>query len=298
MDKQAQVDIVKLFNKLGGKKRNRVAVGLLHDYPLSVGSLRAASEDMDIVIVGPKKIAGFEHVESTNARDLVQLAKDGKVDAIFRGNFDAVDLYDAIHDIYSFDKSVVMVAPVLVRRVNTINDNLNAVRCVLPGSPSNYKGVKSKIENIDANIAFFESLGVKPRIGLLSAGKPTDVLEGIPEIDKTITEAEFLVNWYKEKGYEAKHFNHQVEYAMLDSEIVVYPDGISGNQGMRALMFFGDCEFLGGISTNLPFIYAQTAEAFRDWATLLKFLNGYLNKDLKEGNSVKRKKVPERVAAV
>src|SRR3989338_5066306 len=195
-EERKTIDIVKHFDELSEMRKNRIAGGLLHDYPLSVQSLRADSEFMEIIVVSTKKVDGFEWIESTSAKDLVQLAKDGKVDAIFRGNFDAVDVYEAIHDIYSFNGSVVGVSPVLVRRVNSINNNLNAVRCVLPGSPSNYKGVKSKIENIDANIAFFESLGIKPRIGLLSAGKPTDVLEGILEIDKTITEAEFLVNWY------------------------------------------------------------------------------------------------------
>lgn len=275
------VDIVKVFDGLARKRRNKVAVGVLHDYPLSVESLKKASQYMDFVVVGPKKIEGFEYVLSTDARDLVRLAKAGTVDAVFRGNFDAVDLYDAVHEIYGFTESVVGVSAMLVKRVRSINEQLNAVRCFVPVSPSNYKGVASKIKNIDANIAFFESCGIKPRIGLLSAGKPTDVLEGIPEIDRTITEAEFLVNWYTKKGYEAKHFNHQVEYAVLDSEIICYPDGISGNQGIRALLFFGDAENLGGFSTNLPFLYAQTAEAFRDWEKLLIFLNGYINRDLK-----------------
>jgi predicted methyltransferase MtxX (methanogen marker protein 4) len=277
-----QTDIVKLVDELSTKKRNRIAVGVLHDYPLSVESLKKVKDRVEIVVVGPKKIDDFEFVESSDAHDLVRLAKDNKVDAVFRGNFDAVEVYEAIHEIFEFNGSVVGISPMVIKKVQSIEENLNGLRCLLPASPSNYKGVKSKIENIDANIKFFESFGIKPRIGLLSAGKPIDVLEGIPEIDKTITEAEFLAKWYTDKGYEAKHFNHQVEYAVINSEIVVYPDGISGNQGLRAVLFFGDNDMLGGISTNLPFVYAQTAEAFRDWEKLLLFLNGYLNRDLKE----------------
>jgi predicted methyltransferase MtxX (methanogen marker protein 4) len=272
------IDVVKKISELNKKKRNKIAVGVLHDYPLSIESLKKASEFMDLVVVGPKKIAGFDFVESTDAHDLVKLAKENKVDAVFRGNFDAVDLYDAIHELYSFVGSVVSVSPTVVKKINTIDANLNALRCFMPISPSNYKGVASKIKDVDANIKFFEEFGVKPRLGFLSAGKPGDVLEGIPEIDRTITEAEFLVNWYKKKGYEAIHFNHQSEYAVRDSDIVVFPDGISGNQGARALMFFGDTVTLGAISVNLPLVYAQTAEAFRDWSDLLPFLNGYLNR--------------------
>lgn len=271
-------DLVQLFDQLNKKRRNKIAVGVLYDYPLSVASLKSAKKDMDIVVVGPKQIPGFEFIKSKDAKTLVALAKEGIVDAVFRGNFDAVEVYDAIHSVYGFTESIVTVSPVIVKKVRSINENLNTVVLTLPGSPSNYKGVATKIRNIDANIAFLESFGVNPRIGLLSAGKPGDVLEGIPEIDKTITEAEFLANWYTKKGYQAKHFNHQVEYAMLDSDIVVYPDGISGNQGMRALMFFGENDYLGGIATNTPFVYSQTAEAFREWTKCLTFLNGYLNR--------------------
>lgn len=277
MPKQ-KVDIVKLFDELNKKKRNRIAVGVLHDYPLSVKSLREAKKDMDIVVVGPKKVPGFEYVKTNDARVLVRMAKDKKVDAIFRGNFDAVDLYDALHEVLGFAGSVVNISPTIIKKINTIDENLNGLRCAVPASPSNYKGVASKIRDIDANIKFFESLGIKPRIGLLSAGKPSDVLEAIPEIDRTITEAEFLVNWYTKKGYEATHFNHQAEYAVQGSDIICYPDGISGNQGIRAVMFFGDAVNLGAISVNLPVVYAQTAEAFRDWSDLLPFLNGYLNR--------------------
>jgi len=275
-----EVDIVKLFDDLNKKRRNKIAVGVMHDYPLSVASLKNAKKYMDIVVVGPKKVPGFDHVKTKDANEFLQLAKDKKVDAIFRGNFDAVDIYDAIVEVFDFHEPVAGISPLVIKKVNSIEDNLNAVVSVMPGSPSNYKGVASKIHDVDANIEFFESLGVKPRIGFLSTGKPTDVLEGIPEIDKPILEAEFLVNWYTKKGYQAKHFNHQVEYAMLESEIVVYPDGISGNQGARAILFFGsDNIFLGDIGANLPFVYCQTAEAFRDWTHNLNFLNGYLNRN-------------------
>lgn len=273
-----KVDVVKVFSDLNKKRRNKIAVGVLHDYPLSVKSLKEAKKDMDIVVVGPKKVPGFDHVKTEDAKVLVQMAKDGEVDAVFRGNFDAVDLYDSIHEVYDFDGSVTMVSPVVIKSVTSIEEDINKLVCVLLASPSNYKGTASKIENIDVNIKFFESVGIKPKIGLLSAGKPTDILEAIPEIDHTLIEAEFLVNWYKRQGYEAEHFNHQAEYAVLGSDIVVYPDGISGNQGMRAMIFFGDNDSLGGISTGLPFVYSQTAEAFRDWRKCLMFLNGYLNR--------------------
>ncbi len=266
-----------LLTDLCVRKKNRIAIGLLHDYPLSIKSLNDAKEFIDIIVVGPKAIEGFECIESQDAHTLIHLIKSGNVDAVFRGNFDAVELYNAIRNVYSFHDSLMSITPVLIKKINSITDNINALVSLLPISPSNYKGVASKILNIDSNIRFFKAFGITPRIGLLSAGKPSDVLEGIPAIEKTITEAEFLVNWYTKKGYNAKHFNHQIEYAVQESEIIVYPDGISGNQAARAMHFFGDTEFFGNIVTNLPFVYGQTAEAFRDWSKCLFFLNAYMN---------------------
>ncbi|MEO6077344.1 MAG: hypothetical protein ABIP54_00985, partial [Candidatus Andersenbacteria bacterium] len=92
-----ETDIVSLVNSLSLKRKNRVAVGVLHDYPISIESLEKVKDEVEIVIVGPKRIGNFEFIESTDARDLIRLAKDRKVDAVFRGNFDAVDVYEAIH---------------------------------------------------------------------------------------------------------------------------------------------------------------------------------------------------------
>lgn len=274
------MNLIKLFDELNKKKKNKIAVGVLNDYPLTIDSLKKAAKYVDLVIVGPKKIPGFKCIETSNPEVLVKLAKDKKVDAVFRGNFDAVALYDAIHSVLNFTDPLTMISPMVVKKVTGINDDLNAVISMIPFSPSNDKSLSVKMLNIDANISFFESFGVTPRIGILSAGKPSDILEGIPAVDKTLTEAEFLVNWYSKKGYQAKHFNHQVEYAVLESEIVIHANAIAGNQGGRAMVFFGDSYYLGGIPTNLPIIYSQTAEAFRDWEKTLLFLNAYINKKL------------------
>lgn len=269
------------ISTLAKKRKNKIAVGVLHDYPVSVAALKKVKRYMDITVVGPKEVKGFRWIKSTDARDLVNLAKTKKVDAIFRGNFDAVEVYDALHTELKFKGSVQMVAPVVLRGVKSIKERMERMVSVLPVSPSNDGALANKIKNIDVNIEFWESFGVKPKLGFLSAGKPADIMEGISTIDKTLTEAEFLVNWYTKKGYEAKHYNHQIEYAALEADIIVYPNGITGNQGFRAMIFFGRNIALCGIAVGLPIVYGQTAEAFRDWTEVLLFLNGYLNKNLK-----------------
>lgn len=264
--------------ELAKKKKNTIAVGVLHDYPVTLESLKRASEYANIIVVGPKEVEGYEYVEG-GAKELVELGKEGKADAIFRGNFDAVDLYDTIAEVLDFEESHVSVAPIVVKNINSISENINKLISGIPASPSNDKNTASKIKAIDGNIAFFESFGVKPKIGLLSAGKPTDILEGIPEVDYTLMQAEFLVNWYTNKGYEAKHFNHQSEYAIGESDIVVYPNSIAGNQAVRGLSFYGDNINMGAVSINMPFPYGQTMEAFRDWEACIMFLNAYVNRE-------------------
>lgn len=273
--------VYQYISTLAKKRKNKIAVGVLHDYSVSVGALKKVKGYIDITVVGPTEIKGFKWVKSTDARDLINLAKNKKVDAVFRGNFDAVDVYEALHSELKFTGSVQTVAPVVLRGVKSIKERMDRMVCVLPVSPSNDGALANKIKNIDVTIEFWESFGIKPKLGVLSAGKPTDILEGIPSIDKTLTEAEFLVNWYTKKGYEVKHYNHQVEYAALEADIIVYPNGITGNQGFRAMIFFGRNIALCGISVGLPIVYGQTAEAFRDWTDVLMFLNGYLNRNLK-----------------
>jgi predicted methyltransferase MtxX (methanogen marker protein 4) len=274
----ASADPMAAFNGLARQKRRRIGVGLMTHHQRSLESLEKIRELIDLVIVGPQKISGFDCIQSDDARVLVRLAKDGLVDGIFRGNFDAVALYDAIHDVLSFAGPMIQVAPFVVRGIKTIQEDLTRLVCILPVSPSNDGLLATKIRTIDANVAFFESMGVRPRIGILSAGKPSDILEGCANVDKTLTDAEFLVTWYTRRGYVAKHFNHQVEYAMIESDVIVYPDAIAGNHAIRVLAFFGPSSFLGSLVTNLPIAYIQTFEAFRDWVEVLTFFNAYLNR--------------------
>jgi len=273
------IDFIEKINNLNKKKKNTIAVGLLDKYPETIKSLKIANHYTNLIIVGPYNIDGFECIQTDDPDVLIRLVKENKVNAVFRGNFDAIAVDNAIRTNFNYYEPINSIYLIQINRVKTLKENISKVINILPVSPSEDVNIASKIQNIDQVIRLFNMFEMTPQLGVLSAGKTSDVFIGKVEIDKTLVEAEFLVNWYKNKGYNIKHFNHQIEYAIIDCNIIICANAITGNQVLRTLSFFGYTQFLGSITTTLPFIYGQIAQSFREWDKSIILLNAYLNKD-------------------
>ena len=111
-----------------------------------------------------------------------------------------------------------------------------------------------------------------PKIGVLAPGKPVDVMDNVPEVNQGLAEAEFLVNWYKGKGIWAKHFNHQIEYAVQEANIVVAQNSWAGNLAGHCLLYLGNVDLLGGAALNIEeIVYVDDSEAMQDFTSCLIF---------------------------
>jgi predicted methyltransferase MtxX (methanogen marker protein 4) len=265
------------LRELARLRRRRIAVGLKTNGPRITASLEAAREYVDIVLVGPEEIVGFDCRKAENPVALIELAHAGEVDGVFRGNFDAVETYGALRRVLGTTGRFVSINPLLVRKVQCLDEPEDRLVCMLPVSPTRGATLAGRIEEVDACVRFLRAFGIEPRIGILSAGKPSDVLAEDPVVDRTLAEAAFLVEWFSSRGLPARHFNHQAEYAFVACNVIVYPDGISGNQALRAAMFLGENVLLGSMLVGLPFGYSQTAESMLDWTLPLLFMSAHLN---------------------
>ncbi|MBD3196189.1 MAG: methanogenesis marker protein Mmp4/MtxX, partial [Candidatus Lokiarchaeota archaeon] len=119
----------------------------------------------------------------------------------------------------------------------------------------------SKIEFIDRAIKEMKNLNLEPNITILSGGRHSDV--GRHErVDKTINEAENILEHYENLNPNLEIFHRQIliEQAIeKESNLIIAPDGITGNLIYRTLVHLGSGNAYGAIYMGLDKILIDTS---------------------------------------
>jgi len=123
---------------------------------------------------------------------------------------------------------------------------------------NNFKNKKIFIEKA---IKILEALNLKPKISILSGGRVGDIGRN-PDIDKTINEAKDLVDYFKleHPKLEINHTEILIEKAINDkSNLIIAPNGISGNLIYRTLVHLGGGKAYGVIYMDIRHIIIDTS---------------------------------------
>lgn len=253
------------------EERMKIGIGINKITPNIIKSLERAKEFVDVVVVG-KEIDGFESIIADSVEPLIELAKLKKVDSIVRGNFDAIDAYSALKKSLKIDGGILTINFFKLNGVKMLNDSVEGVFCLLPTSFVNERTLQDKIKSIDLHLEFFKTIGLVPKIGVLGPGKLADINEGVEEVTQGITDAQFIVDHYSKKGIWAKFFNHQIEYAVQEANIIVAQNSWAGNLGAHCLLYLGNVDFLGAAALNFKdIVYVDDSEAMEDFTNCLIF---------------------------
>ncbi|GAI63609.1 unnamed protein product, partial [marine sediment metagenome] len=121
--------------------------------------------------------------------------------------------------------------------------------------------IKSKKIFLEKAIKLLESLYLKPRISILSGGRVGDLGRN-PDVDKTINEAKELVDYLKleHPKLEINHTEILIEKAINDkSNLIIAPNGISGNLIYRTLVHLGGGKAYGAIYMDIGHIIIDTS---------------------------------------
>ena len=170
-----------------------------------------------------------------------------KSDAYIRGSLNASQIMKHIREhtkiyrtsLIEINNHRFLLAPVGIDEGNTIND---------------------KVKLIEHASKFLIKIDKKPKIGILSGGRKQDKGRS-SQIDKTIDDAEKLVSIIKDK-YLIKHYYILIEDAIKDeANLILAPDGISGNLIFRTLILVGSGESYGAITLGINQIFIDTSRA-------------------------------------
>lgn len=111
----------------------------------------------------------------------------------------------------------------------------------------------------------FQKLGWNLHVGILSGGRLSDRGRD-PRVDQTIDEARQLEDIFSSKNqeeqnnleFEVNHYQILIEQSISDkANLLVAPDGISGNLIYRTLVHLGEGKSYGAIYLNMLLQYGR-----------------------------------------
>ena len=122
------------------------------------------------------------------------------------------------------------------------------------------KNVDEKVIIVEQACEFLKRIGKEPKIAILSGGRSQDIGRS-HQIDRSIRDGEKLTSIIKHK-YSVKHYYILIEDAIKDKcNLILAPDGISGNLIFRSLVLVGSAKSHGAITLGINQIFIDTSRA-------------------------------------
>ncbi|MBE2899426.1 methyltransferase [Methanothermobacter thermautotrophicus] len=107
---------------------------------------------------------------------------------------------------------------------------------------------------------FLQRTGKEPKVGVISGGRRGD-LGRSPEVDRSIHEGELLTSMIKDK-YRVRHYHILIEEAVADGcNVIIAPDGITGNLIFRSLVLVGTARSYGAVALGFNGIFVDTSRS-------------------------------------
>ncbi len=124
--------------------------------------------------------------------------------------------------------------------------------------------VQQKYDLAVKSIELMKRIGMGTRIAVMSGGRKDDIGRH-PTVDNTIKDALELVDRLNSEGYDAYHAEILIENAVEDADLIIAPDGISGNLIFRTMHLIGGASALGAPIINIDKVFIDTSRAKKDY---------------------------------
>ncbi|MHC1631335.1 MAG: methanogenesis marker protein Mmp4/MtxX [Methanotrichaceae archaeon] len=267
---------VKRLEEVAKKRRAKIGIGVNGGGPEVLTGIEAASEYANIVIIGdPGCDCELEQIESEDpASELIDLLAKGEIDGAVRGNVSASRAMKALARTFE----------VKVRRLSIL---------ILPGwsfflAPVGIDEGDSISDRLDLAVMgaeYIETMGIDPQVSVLSGGRMED-LGRSEKVDRTLADGELVAKLASDAGVNAHHREILIERCHGD-DLIIAPDGISGNLIFRTLMLLSGAKGLGA-PVIMDSVFVDSSRARKNFVgpiMLASALSG-----LKQAESEKLKK--------
>lgn len=219
----------------------KVGIGCAPDSKYVETSVRTLNNPNVIIYRDPQKLAD----------DLA----DGTIGAAVRGDMASARLLPLIRKSLGLDRlqrtvimgyrgKVIMVAPVGIDEGWTVED---------------------RVTMAERSEALMKRLGCGDvRIAVMSGGRNDDVGRN-EAVDKTLNEAREVVMQLNRDGRTSYDAQILIEDAVEDADLIIAPNGITGNLIFRTMHFIGNCPAFGAPLVNTDKIFVDTSRVKTDY---------------------------------
>jgi putative methanogen marker protein 4 len=217
--------------------------------------------------IGVGSLPGSEKVESsvkmaqamgygiprifTNAFELASALKDGSIDAAVRGDLDSKLSMDAVKKVFQVDH---------VYRLALLQPQNGNIFFLAPVGIDEGSTKLEKLELVHLAARLLRRIGEEPSIGIMSGGRNTDLGRSLI-VDRSINEAEQIVSILQNEGFNAENIQIMIEEAVRSKNLIIAPDGISGNLIFRCLHLVDGGRSMGAPILNIDKVYIDTSRA-------------------------------------
>ena len=186
------------------------------------------------------------HLAKTN-QELLDYLKNPEIDGVIRGSLESniiLDLKKEYPDLFRAsllekDGHKFLLGPVGIDEGDSIS---------------------SKITIVEECAKAITLLGEEPKIALISGGRKNDIGRS-KKVDKSIEDCECIEKQLKNK-YNIKHYYILIEEAIKDhANIIIAPDGITGNIIFRSLVLVAGIKSNGALTLNQPTMFIDTSRS-------------------------------------
>ncbi len=263
------MNILQIFRSLAKTKSEIIGIGFgeseFHNKKILEACISHLKEfNSKILIFGKKQyvdsiqlkdFAGFDinFIKSNDPElNIFEFLNENKVGAIVRGSLSSRKFLENFKRILKIDETYRLAL------LETYNGHQFFYG---PVGIDECNNLETKLRFLEYSINEFKTLGIIPKISILSGGRKSDIGRD-SRVDESIKIADKIVEDIKEKfqNLEISHDEILIENAINNkSNLILAPDGISGNLIYRTLVHLGGGKAYGAIYMGLKDIIMDTS---------------------------------------
>lgn len=114
------------------------------------------------------------------------------------------------------------------------------------------------------SVPLARKVGMGQKVAIMSGGRCED-MGRCKAVDRSIESARSIVKRLNAEGIDAYHSQILIEDAAKDADIIIAPEGITGNIIFRTLHFIGGAKALGAPVLNTDKVFIDTSRAKTDY---------------------------------
>lgn len=238
------------------KKILYAAIKFITSYPTNTIYFVGQKKSTDAISVNSSYLKHKSKIKLVDTEEpteiLFAFLEDNTVDAIIRGGFSSSKFLPLVKKKLNIP---------VINRLALLETNAGYQFFYGPVGIDECNDLDSKLNFIEASINQLTNLDLNPKVSVLSGGRKSDIGRN-ERVDRTIREAEEIVKNIRGifPNVEIEHDEILIEQAIENNaNLIVAPDGISGNLIYRTLVHLGGGNAYGAIYMGLDRVIIDTS---------------------------------------